>query len=255
MAQSNKLSKTERREAARKEAERLRKIQAAKEKRSRRILIGVVAAVLALIIAAVVVIALQANRTLLSDFEGATPAGSDLNGGIPIGADGAGSANEGAPELDVYVDFMCPHCGTFEQINGEDLTQAAADGEVTVIYHPVSFLSDYSARAAAAFAEVANSAPENAMDFMNILFANQPTEGGDGLTDEQIAEFAVEAGVPQDVADTLADGTYAEWVDIATQQASRDGASSTPTVLLDGDEWGGNWNNPGELLAAVQEAG
>ena len=106
MAQSNKLSKTERREAARKEAERLRKIQAAKEKRSRRILILVVAAVLALIIAAVVVIAQQANRTLLSDFEGAMPASSDLHGGIPFGAEGAGSTNEGAPEVDIYLDFM-----------------------------------------------------------------------------------------------------------------------------------------------------
>ena len=255
MAQSNKLSKTERREAARKEAERLQKIQAAKEKRSRRILMVVVAAVLALIIAAVVVIAIQANRTLLSDFEGATPAGSNLHGGIPIGAEGAGSTNEDAPELDVYVDFMCPHCGTFEQINGEDLAQAAADGEVTVNYHPVSFLSEYSARAANAFAEVANSAPESAMDFMNAMFANQPTEGGEGLSDEQIAEIAVEAGVPQDVADTLADGTYTEWVDVASQQARRDGATSTPTVRLDGDDWGGNWNNPGELLTAVQEAG
>lgn len=255
MAQSNKLSKTERREAARKEADRLRKIQQAKEKRSRRILIAVVAAVLALIIAAVVVIAVQANRTLLSDFEGPTPAGSDLHGGIPIGAEGAGTPNEGAPVLDVYVDFMCPHCGTFEQINGEDLAQAAADGEVTVNYHPVSFLSEYSARAAAAFAEVSNSAPESAMGFMTEMFANQPSEGGSGLTDEEIAEIAVEAGVPQDVADTLADGTYAEWVDIASQQASRDGASSAPTVMLDGDEWGGNWSNPGELLTAVQEAG
>ena len=255
MAQSNKLSKTERREAARKEAERLQKIQQAKEKRSRRILIMVVAAVLALIIAAVVVIAIQANRTLLSDFEGATPAGSDLHGGIPIGAEGAGSTNEDAPELDVYVDFMCPHCGTFEQINGEDLTQAAVDGEVTVNYHPVSFLSEYSARAANAFAEVANSAPENAMDFMTAMFANQPAEGGEGLSDEEIAEIAVESGVPQEVADTLADGTYAEWVEVATEQAKRDGASSTPTVRLDGDDWGGNWNNPGELLAAVQEAG
>ena len=255
MAQSNKLSKTERREAARKEAERLRKIQAAKEKRSRRILILVVAAVLALIIAAVVVIAIQANRTLLSDFEGPTPDGSDLHGGIPVGADGAGSRNEGAPELDVYLDFMCPHCGSFEQVNGEDLAQAAADGEVTVIYHPVSYLGEYSARAATAFAEVANSAPENAVDFMNALFANQPTEGGSGLTDEQIAEIAVEAGVPQDVVDTFADGTYAEWVQVASDQARRDGASGTPTVMLDGDEWGGNWSNPGELLSAVQEAG
>src|SRR5690625_7870429 len=74
MAQSNRLTKAERREQARKEAERLRKIQEAKEKRSRRILIVVVILVVALIAAAAIVIYRQANKTVLSDFEGRSEA-------------------------------------------------------------------------------------------------------------------------------------------------------------------------------------
>lgn len=256
-----KLSKAERREAARKEADRLRKIQEAREKRNRGILIAVVAAVLALIIAAVVVIAQQANRTLLSDFEGATPAGSDLHGGITFGADGAGSSNEGAPELDIYLDFMCPHCGTFEQVNGADLAQAVADGEVTAIYHPLNFLdrfsqgTQYSTRAAAAFAYVSTEAPDKALDFLAAMFAQQPAENSTGLTDEQITQIAVDAGVSQEVADGISDGTYTDWVGVASEQAGRDGVSGTPTVKLDGDVWDGNWTNPGELLGDVQAAG
>lgn len=257
-----KLTKSQRREAARKEAERLRKAQEARDKRGRAILIGVVAAVLALIIVAVVVIAKQANRTLLSDFEGPTPASSDLHGGIPFGADGAGSTNEGAPEVDIYLDFMCPFCGDFEQANGQDLAQAAADGEATVIYHPLNYLdrfsegTEYSTRTAAAFAYVATEAPDKALDFMAALFAQQPEEGSAGLTDEEITDIAVEAGVPQDVADSMTDGTYAEWVAVASEQASKhDDIGGTPAVLIDGEEWNGNRTNPGELLADIQAAG
>src|SRR5699024_7631409 len=123
MAQSNRLTKAERREQARKEAERLRKTPEAKETRSRRTLL------VALIAAAAIVIYRQANKTVLSDFEGPTPVAATEHGGIPFGAEGAGTRNEGAPELDLYVDFMCPACGQFEQVNGEDIATAVANGE------------------------------------------------------------------------------------------------------------------------------
>lgn len=260
MAQSNRLNKAERREIARKEAERIRKIEERKEKRSRRILIIVVILVVALIGAAIVVIAKQANKTLLSDFEGATPIAATEHGGIPIGADGAGTRNEGAPELDLYVDFMCPACGQFEQVNGEDITTAVENGEVTAVYHPLGFLdqmsqgTQYSTRSAAAFATVATEAPDKAMDFLTALFAQQPKEGSKGLTDEEIAQIAVDAGVPQEAADKIGDGTYTEWVATATEQASNDGVKATPTVKLNGDVWQGNWSQPGTLLSAIKEA-
>src|SRR5699024_571909 len=149
-----------------------------------------------------------------------------LHGGIPFGAEGAGSTNEGAPEVDIYLDFMCPYCGDFEQVNGPDLAQAAADGEATIIYHPLNYLdrfsegTEYSTRTAAAFADVATEAPDQARDFMAALFAQQPEEGSAGLTDEEITEIAVEAGVPQDVADGMTDGTYTEWVAVEIGRAS-----------------------------------
>ena len=260
MAQSNRLTKTERREQARKEAERLRKIQEAKEKRSRRILIVVVILVVALIAAAAIVIYRQANKTVLSDFEGPTPVAATEHGGIPFGAEGAGTRNEGAPELDLYVDFMCPACGQFEQVNGEDIATAVANGEVTVVYHPLGFLNrasqgtEYSTRSAAAFATVATEAPDKALDFLTELFTQQPEEGSTGLTDDEVAQIAVDAGVPQDVADQIGDGTYTEWVDKATEQAGNDGVSQTPTVKLNGEVWEGNWSQSGTLLSAIEDA-
>src|SRR5699024_6005266 len=119
---------------------------------------------------------------------------------------------------------MCPACGQFVQVNGEDIATAVANGEVTVVYHPLGFLNrasqgtQYSTRSAAAFATVATEAPDKALDFLTELFTQQPEEGSTGLTDDEVAQIAVDAGVPQDVADQIGDGTYTEWVDKATEQ-------------------------------------
>src|SRR5699024_9245283 len=107
---------------------------------------------------------------------------------------------------------------------------------------------------AAAFATVATEAPDKALDFLTELFAQQPEEGSKGLTDDEVAQIAVDAGVPQDVADQIGDGTYTEWVDKATEQAGNDGVSQTPTVKLDGEVWQGNWSEPGALLSAIEDA-
>ncbi len=251
-------SKAERREAARKEAERLRKIQDQRNKRNRGVLIVVVVAVVALIAVAGVMIYQASGRTLLTDYEGESPAGSDLHGGITFGADGVGSPNEGAPTVDVYLDFQCPHCATFDAVNGEDVTQAAADGDATVVYHPVDFLDGAamnSTRSANAFLVIASEAPEAASEFMATMFENQAND----VTDEQIAQIAVDAGVPQEVADSFSEGTYNEWIELASDQAVRDGYSGTPTIVIDGEVWGtdendpaGQWTTEGALLAELQ---
>src|SRR5699024_507300 len=79
-------------------------------------------------------------------------------------------------------------------------------------------------------------------------------EGSTGLTDDEVAQIAVDAGVPQDVADQIGDGTYTEWVDKATEQAGNDGVSQTPTVKLNGEVWEGNWSQSGTLLSAIGDA-
>ena len=254
-------SKNDRREAARLQAQRLREVQAKREKRNRLVLVAVAVAVVALIAVAAFVISKQANRTLLSDLGGPAPQGSDVNGGIPVGETGAaGTTTDGAVTVDLYLDFMCPYCGQLEQTNGGDLQTLITDGTATIVYHPVANLdqlsqgTNFSTRSANALATVANDAPESIMEFLAAMFANQPGENTEGLTDDEISQIAVTAGVPQEVADTFAAGTYNEWVDLATQQAQRDGATGTPTVMFDGEIVKVDWSTPGVLLAAVQAA-
>src|SRR5665647_3265056 len=98
------------------------------------------------------------------------PRGSTGSGGIPVGPEGVAGAVHGAAPgavvVSVYVDYMCPYCGQFEQVNGPILDQLRGEGTIVVEYHPVSILDEaslgtaYSTRAAAAAALVADQAPE-----------------------------------------------------------------------------------------------
>ena len=250
-------SREERREAARAQAEKMRREQEAREKRSRNILFIALGGIVALVLVVGVVIFQQSQKTLLDGFDGAQPAAADNHGGIVVGADGvAGKPTSDAKTLQVYIDFMCPFCGNFEDANAADLTKLRESGDLNVTYHLMSNLdslsngTNFSTRAANAAATVANDAPEEFVPFVVAMFANQPEEKTDGLSDEEIAAIAVDAGVPQAVADSMASGTYTDWVGTATEQARRDGVSGTPTVLLDGKKVTNvEYYNPGVLGA------
>lgn len=172
--------------------------------------------------------------------EAAAPAVADETGGIPVGASGVAGEDidADAVRVDIYLDFMCPVCGAFEEVNAADLAELREAGDITVVYHTVSILdrasngTAFSTRSANAAAVVADKSPENFVAFVDAMFANQPEEGTSGHDDATIAEIAVGAGVPQDVADSLKDGAFTKWVIAATDQASQDGMGGTPTVMI-----------------------
>jgi len=149
---------------------------------------------------------------------------------------GAITFGTGDDEVDTYVDFMCPICGTFETQYGEQLQTAAANDAITLNIHPVSILdrysqnTKYSTRAASAMYCVAAEAPDAALTFFNSLFANQPEENSVGLSDDELASLADQAGAGA-AADCIADGTYKNFV--ASQTTSHD-IKGTPTVEVNG---------------------
>ena len=198
------------------------------------------------------------------------PQGALANGGVPVGASGIAGAEVPADAVvvDVYLDYMCPYCAMFESINAATLAELRADGTVVVVYHPVSILdrlsmgTGYSTRAATAAALVADQAPDTFDAFNTAMFANQPGESTEGLTDAAIADIAVASGVPEEVAATIAssayltgDGSFVPWVTAATQQAALDlGRLATPTIVIDGETFAGDWSAPGVLADAVDAA-
>ena len=278
MSTAPRPTKADQREEARATALRLREQQQAVVKRQRTIAIAATVVGLAVLGFVVAYILGTANASALADVE--RPAGSTDSGAIPVGPDGVAGSTAGAAQdatvISVYADYLCPFCASFEISNGAVLDELRATGEVVVEYHPVSILdgasagSVYSTRAAGAAAFVADQAPEAFLDFNLALFMNQPAEGIAGLSNVQIAGLAREAGVSDDVAARIEDGSFVgegdgevtgfkEWVAAATEQASKDlGSLTTPTILIDGEKVDTevyDWRLEGQLAAAVADAG
>ncbi|MFI2487985.1 DsbA family protein [Promicromonospora kroppenstedtii] len=266
---STNQTKAQRRDAARAEALALQKKQQSSEKRNRVIVLSVLALAVIGLVVAVVLILNEGQKTPMEKVDN-VPAGVVQDTGIPVGADGAaGTTNEGAKTLDVYVDYMCPICGQFEQINNASIAEMREAGDITLVVHPVAILdrasqgTEYSTRAASAAAWVADRAPEQFSAFNDALFASQPAENTAGLSDEQIAQVAEQAGVPADVAAGIADGdatsTFEEWVTASTERAKSDpdlagdAGFGTPRLQIDGELWGtqNEWQAPGALETAL----
>ncbi|GAB3082436.1 DsbA family protein [Isoptericola nanjingensis] len=269
------MTKAQRRDAARAEALALREKEQQRDRRNRIITLSVLAVALVALGVVVWMILQQGAKNNVDDVplaEVTMPSTAQENGGIPVGADNAaGTENADAPVIDVYLDYMCPVCGQFEQTNAGDIDEMVAAGDATVVYHPVSILdrlsagTDYSTRAASAAAYVADKAPEAFPAFHAALFTNQPAENTEGLSDEQLASYAEEAGAPADVATAIEDGTarqtFGQYVHSATQEATSDealqnpqsGSFGTPTVLVDGEVFG-DWGTQGALGQAVTAA-
>ena len=164
-----------------------------------------------------------------------------------------GQANAPAT-IDIYLDFQCPVCRAYEQATGDTIDQLVASGAAKVIYHPLAYLdrfssTQYSSRSSAASGCAA--AVGVFVPFAKLLYANQPPENGDGLTDQKLIELGTQAGAKGDFAACVTDGRYARWSAAVTDAASRAGVTGTPTVLVNGAPVD---NTPEALRAAVANA-
>lgn len=211
-------------------AAELRAAQERAERRRRLLMIGAVAAVFLLIVGGAIAV------TLLNQEEVDAPDAGGSEYGVTIGDPDAQHT------LVIYEDFLCPFCGELETQTADQLAQLAADGKVYVDYRPFDLLSgsfgDYPIRAANAFAVVLEeSGAEVAKEFHDLLFENQPAEGGPYPSDDELVDLAVEAGAEEgDVRDGIESLAMEGWVKEATRAARDANVQGTPTVLLDGEQ-------------------
>ena len=221
------------REARQAKAAQLRSAAAKAEARRRTLLVSSVVAVLVVVIVSVFVV-VQNTRRDDATSSAAPPANLGGDNSIVAGQDSA------PVEVVIYEDFQCPYCAQFEAANREQLAAWVASGDVQVQYRPIAFLDSastdkYSTRSLNAAAAVVNSAPEAFEEFHNLLFENQPAEGGAGLTDEQLIDYAVQAGAPEaEIRTAVEDLTYEGWTARVTEASSKAGVSGTPTVQVNG---------------------
>jgi protein-disulfide isomerase len=242
--------------AARRRIEEKRAAEAAvraREARRRRTLIGGIAAAVVVVIAIVVVFAVQSSRTTTSA-RAAVPAHTIGNGlVIPVGQSSA------PVTVNLYEDLQCPNCRAFEAESGSTLDRFVAQGKVVLHYHPMAFLDssanqNFSTRALNAAAVVLDHAGTQAFKkFHDLIYAHQTPETGPGMTDAQLIGYATQAGAsgPQ-VSDAIKNLKYADWVKKVTDQASKDGVTGTPTVIIGGRQV--QDLSPAGITAAVKAA-
>ncbi|MET8152410.1 DsbA family protein [Actinoplanes sp. NPDC049668] len=167
---------------------------------------------------------------------------------------------EAPVRLEVYADYMCPYCGRFERANGAEIARLIGAGTVRQYLHPLAFLDEqsegtrYSSRAANAAATVQDRAPDKLLAFNSALYADQPAEGSEGLSDEQIAGLARQAGVPEPVVGAFGQGIFEPWVAASTEEAFAAGLEGTPFVKINGKVFEGDLYAVGPLTQAITEA-
>jgi protein-disulfide isomerase len=277
-------SKAERTAEAREKARLIREAQQKKDKRNKMLIgWGIVAAVVAIlaVVALVVTTSIRQN-TPIAD-QGPVPASANVNGGVillantevkktepatvdvttltkpetvpsPVVAPGA-EAEAGQPvKVIAYIDFICPVCKRFEDTYNDALTSLRNEGKITMEYRPLGFLdrqssTNYSSRSANAAACVADKAPEKYAEYVDVLFANQPAEGGAGLSDDKLKSLA--SDIDADINSCVDDKTFRPYVKYSTDLAANTGISGTPTVFVDGKQWDGASDLNAEIQAAI----
>jgi protein-disulfide isomerase len=217
-------------------ANRVVRDQLAKERRARRNKWITIGAVVLLVVAGLIGFTIyQTNKSSSV----ATPTAATNDGAANTGLLAGGS---GPVTVEVYMDFQCPHCQEFESTVTPTLNQLIAANKIRLVWHPVNILDDsssthYSTRAGNSAACAADAPGNKLKAYGEALFANQPPEGGSGLTDDQIINIAGNAGInTPEFAQCVRNQTYSSWVTQVTNSMFQRGYNATPTVLVNGKQ-------------------
>lgn len=242
-------------------AEQMRKEREKADRRQRNVItIAIVAVVVVLVGVGGYAIQKTSSENSVSDKYVAPANLSDAkNFGFNYSAvDAGGKAGAKPVTVVLYEDFQCPICKSFEEANGAYLDAQVKAGKVTIQYRPFSFLNttandNYSDRAASAGMCVFEKGGAAAFKkFHDILYANQPAEGGAGLPDSSLTGFADQAGATG-LKTCIKSRKFVPWVKKAKAKGSADKISGTPTVRINGKNVAGAGDTVPQL-ADLQKA-
>ncbi|RJN31537.1 thioredoxin domain-containing protein [Nesterenkonia natronophila] len=168
---------------------------------------------------------------------------------MPVGVE---PREEGEPpHVVIYTDAACPGCGSFEAAYHQMLTDWVDAGAITLEYRSVQFQpTAYSARAANAFACMAEEHPEHFSPFLGSVTA-ESAQGADYSNEELSARAEDDYGV--DISDCVEDGDYRAFVSYTTGLASANGVTATPSIYVDGEQVEDIMATGEVILAAVED--
>lgn len=280
---SENESKKDRRNAARERARIQREKEQARRRRNKTLAIsGIIVGSLAVIAVVVLVIAnsiqpagpgpknMASDGILLKGVNGKIVA--ERTKAIPVdGKPTATKQDDSVANITVYEDYMCPVCNAFETGNMDQIKEMVKSGGATLELHPFNLLdrsslgSKYSTRSANAAACVANYQPDEFLDVNSAFYANQPSEGTKGLTNEQIIALVKKAGATnENIPDCINSGKFEGWVADETNRvlnekipnSDLEKVTGTPTVLVNGKQYTtNNWADASGFAAFVEQNG
>ncbi|HWU21768.1 MAG TPA: thioredoxin domain-containing protein [Nocardioides sp.] len=227
----------------------MRAEQAKREARRRILTIGGVALAMILIVGGAIVFSVVKNNKDNSKIGAAATGTQPGTHSAVLGPDSA------THKVIIYEDFLCPFCGELERGSEAQLATLADEGKVQVEYRPFNILGptndSYSVRAAGAFSIVlTTSGNAVALKFHNLLYQHQPSEGGPYPSDDDLVQYAVEAGAKESaVKSQIENNAGLSWVQAASKEAFATGLQGTPTIIVDGKAISGT--SAEALLAAV----
>ena len=255
-------------------AAQMRLAQERADRRTRIIVISVVAAIILAVVGAVggVIWKQQSQINAARNVDASEVLGVFADG-RPIVVNGNGVSSQADPNLPTlteYFDYSCHACADLDAVLGEDLTTWASEGHYNLELQPVITVNmDYLKPATGASLVVAQKAPDKWVEFHHALLAyfRSQFQAGNGTVVQnldaswkQVKQIATEVGVPADVIATFpvnAVEPYLEASSNAWKNASVDGRKpnelGTPELVKDHSTLVTLTNDPESMRAAIKE--
>ena len=207
---------------------RLAAEQAAVRRRERRVLLAVLAGIVALVVAGG--IGLQAWRTGRAPAAVAVPSQSAAALTITTGRPVVLGEASAPVVVTLFLDFHCPHCAEFDKEYAPVLDKARQSGRARIELYPMAFIDDGSAVASNAFACAAEAGFGPA--YYAGLFANRNLTWND---DQLLALASAVGATPSpEFSRCVTSRTQAGWVDSINATAAQQGVTSTPDLFVNG---------------------
>lgn len=161
--------------------------------------------------------------------------------GIKVGKDTA------KKNIDLYLDFRCPHCAEFEEKTSQALDELVADGTVTLTYWPMTFVNpEASPRLANAFAAAA--ANGKALSYAGELYADFTK----AWTNDQLIELGKKLGIDDaKFEDAIKNNSYQGWLESIGKASAERQVNGTPTVFVNDKMLPGDQHTADGIKAAV----
>ena len=169
-------------------------------------------------------------------------------------------------QIDIWEDFQCPACRSFEAINNEYITKMIVEKKAKVVYHPLTFVGARSNNGVnesiiAANAAACASDEGKFLEMHELIYQNQGSENSGRYSKEFMIMLGLKANLTSaKFQDCVSNGNYDDWTEASASFAAVKNVNSTPTVTVNGKELSretpdNDYNNPAKFKAALAAGG